>query len=147
MKHVDIYITHNMASLKAARAAYVYVICADTSKGNAACGEFGIEQDVTVNRINLYALRSALGHFIKPAEITIYTDSPVVAGAFNCGNLDKWIKNGFHTARGQLVSNTDLWRSIADRTCIHIINAVMTKEHAYTDWAQKTLLQKYGNAQ
>lgn len=38
MKHVDIYITHNMASLKAARAAYVYVICADTSKGNAACG-------------------------------------------------------------------------------------------------------------
>lgn len=58
-----------------------------------------------------------------------------------------WIENGFHTARGQMVSNADLWRGIADRTRIHIMNAVLTKEHAYTDWAQKILLQKYGNAQ
>ena len=147
MKHVDIYITHNMASLKAGRAAYVYVICAGTSRGDATCGEFGVEQDVTVNRINLYALRSALGNFTKPAEITVYTDSSVVAGAFNCGNLDTWIKNGFHTARGQMVSNADLWHEVADRTCRHIMNAVLTKEHLYTGWAHEALLKKYGKAQ
>ena len=35
MKHVDIFITHNMTGMKAERAAYVYVISAGTSKGEA----------------------------------------------------------------------------------------------------------------
>ncbi len=71
MKHVDIFITHNMTSLKARRAAYVYVIYALTSKGDATCSAFGMEQNVTVNRINLYAFCSALAHFTNPAEITV----------------------------------------------------------------------------
>jgi ribonuclease HI len=113
MKHVDIFITHNMTSLKARRAAYVYVIYALTSKGDATCSEFGMEQNVTVNRINLYAFCSALAHFTSPAEITVYTDSSVLASAFNCGNIDKWQKNGFQTARGRPLANADLWCRVA----------------------------------
>ena len=56
MKHVDIFITHNMTGMKAERAAYVYVISAGTSKGEATYTGFGVQQDATVNRINLAAL-------------------------------------------------------------------------------------------
>ena len=147
MKHVDIFITHNMTSLKARRAAYVYVIYALTSKGDATCSEFGMEQNVTVNRINLYAFCSALAHFTSPAEITVYTDSSVLAGAFNSGNIDKWQKNGFQTARGRPLANADLWRRAAQLIQGHLVSAVLTKQHQYTSWAETELIRKYGCAQ
>lgn len=147
MKHADIYITHNMTKLKAGYAAYVYVIYADTSKGRAECGGFGTGQDVTVNRINLLALRAALRHFNRPAEITVYTDSSTVAGAFNCNNIKQWRENGFNTARGRPLANADLWRSVSDLSQKHLVNAILTNRHQYTSWAEEELLKKYGKAQ
>lgn len=147
MKHADIFITHNMTCLKAGYAAYVYVIYADTSKGRAECGEFGTGQDVTVNRINLLALRSALKHFRSPAEITVYTDSSTVAGAFNCDSIRKWRQNDFKTARGRPLANADLWRSVADLAQKHLVDAILTKHHQYTNWADGELKKKYGRAQ
>lgn len=149
MKHADIFITHNIVNpcQKAGHAAYVYVIYADTSKGGATCGEFGAGQDVTVNRINLLALRSALKHFPRPAEITIYTDSGTVAGGFNRGSIKEWAKNGFKTSRGKSIANADLWRSVSDLAKKHLINAVQTKSHVYTNWAEDELRKKYGRAQ
>lgn len=147
MKHADIFITHNMISLKAGYAAYVYVIRADTSRGGATCGGFGTGQDVTINRINLLALRSALKRFRNPAEITVYTDSSTVAGAFNCNNIKSWTENGFKTARGRPLANADLWRSVSDLSRKHLINAVQTRCHKYTSWAEDELRKKYGRAQ
>ncbi len=147
MKHADIFITHNMVNLRAGYAAYVYVIYADTSKGGATCGEFGTGQDVTVNRINLLALRAALKHFPNSAEITVYTDSSTVAGAFNCDNIRSWRENGFQTARGRPLANADLWRSVADLSRKHLMNAVCTRYHKYTNWAEDELRKKYGRAQ
>jgi len=147
MKHADIFITHNMVSLKAGYAAYVYVILADTSRGEATCGEFGTGQDVTVNRINLLALRSALKHFHKPAEITVYTDSSTVAGAFNCDNIKSWRENNFKTARGRPLANADLWRGVSDLSRIHLINAVQARRHVYSNWAEDELMKKFGRAQ
>lgn len=147
MKHADIFITHNMTSLKAGHAAYVYVIYANSSKGEATCGRFGTGQDVTINRINLLALQAALKHFHNPAEITIYTDSSTVAGAFNCGNITQWRKNGFQTARGKPLANADLWRSIAELSQNHLVNAIFTKHHQYSNWAETELRRKYGKSQ
>lgn len=149
MKHADIFITHNITDpcRKAGQAAYVYVIYADTSMGAATCGEFGRGQDVTVNRINLLALRSALKHFPNPAEITIYTDSSTVAGAFNCNNIQQWRKNGFKTARKKPLANADLWRSVSDLAQKHLVNAVQTRCHKYTSWAESELRRKFGKAQ
>lgn len=147
MKHADIFITHNIKSVKAGYAAYVFVISANTSKGEATCGEFGTCQDVTVNRINLLALRSALRHFPKPAEITIYTDSTTVAGAFNCNNIGRWGENGFKTAHGRPLANADLWRGVSDLAQKHLINAVQTRCHTYSSWAEGELMRKFGRAQ
>lgn len=147
MKHADIFITHNMTGLKAGHAAYVYVIYADTSKGGAECGEFGTGQDVTVNRINLLALGAALKHFREPAEITVYTDSSTVAGAFNRGSIMQWRQNGFKTAKGKPLANADLWRGVAGLARGHLVNAVLTRHHQYTNWAEDELGKKYGRAQ
>ncbi len=147
MKHADIYITHNMKNVKAGYAAYVFVISADTTRGEATCGEFGTCQDVTVNRINLLALRAALRHFPKPAEITIYTDSSTVAGAFNCNNIGRWVENGFKTAHGKPLANADLWRGVSDLAQKHLINAVQTRHHTYSNWAEGELARKFGKAQ
>lgn len=147
MKHADIYITHNMTNVKAGYAAYVYVISAITSKGEATRGEFGTGRDVTVNRINLLALRSALGHFPNPAEITVYTDASTVAGAFNCDHIRHWRENDFKTARGRPLANADLWRSVADLTRKHLVNAILTRHHTYSDWAEDELRKKFGKAQ
>lgn len=147
MKHADIFITHNMTNLKAGYAAYVYVISAYTSRGEATCGEFGTGQDVTINRINLLALRSALKHFPNPAEITVYTDSSTVAGAFNCNHIKQWRLNDFKTARGRPLANADLWRSVADLTQKHLVNAILTRNHTYSNWAEDELHKKFGKAQ
>lgn len=147
MKHVDIYITHNLASIKSIRADYVYVICAETPKGEATLVEFGTDWDTTVNKINLSALESALGHFHSPAEITVYTDSPTLAGAFNCGNIKKWRENGFMTAKGKELVNADLWQQVAGQARRHIINAIHTRHHQYTNWAEAELAKKYGKAE
>ena len=147
MKHADIYITHNMTNLRAGYAAYVYVISADTSRGEATCGEFGTGQDVTPNRINLLALRSALKRFPKPAEITIYTDSATVAGAFNCNNIKRWMENEFKTAHGRPLANADLWRSVSNLAQGHLINAVKTRHHTYSNWASDELIRKFGRSQ
>ena len=148
MKHVDIFITHNMKNLRAVQAAYVYVIFSETSAGEATCGEFGtVQENVTINRINLLALISALKHFDKPAEITVYTDSSTVAGAFNCGNIRTWIKNGFQTARKKPLANADLWRRVAELTQGHLVNAILTNHHQFSNWADGELMRKYGKAQ
>ena len=147
MKHVDIYITHNMTSMKCRSAAYVYVICTATQRGDATYTEFGTEYDTTVNRINLSALSSALAHFRRPAEITVYTDSSTVAGAFNCGNIRKWKGNGFQTARGKPLANEDLWRRVAVRAQGHLVTAILTNRHQYTNWAVDELKKKFGSAQ
>ncbi len=147
MKHVDIFITHNMAGMKCRSAAYVYVISTHTSRGDATYTEFGTEYDTTVNRINLSALLSALKHFGRPAEITVYTDSSTVAGAFNCGNIRKWQQNGFRTARGKPLANEDLWRMVAEGMQGHLVNAILTNHHQYTNWAEDELRRKYGRAQ
>lgn len=147
MKHVDIYITHNMTHMKGSSAAYVYVICAGTSRGDATYVEFGTGQDTTVNRINLTALASALKHFHSPAEITVYTDSSTVAGAFNCGNIKKWVKNGFQTAKGKPLANDDLWRKVAGQTQKHLVNAILTNHHQYSNWAEEELARKYGRTE
>ncbi len=147
MKHVDIYITHNMTSMKCRSAAYVYVICTGTLRGDATYTEFGTEYDTTVNRINLSALVSALAHFRKPAEITVYTNSSTVAGAFNCGNIRKWQENGFQTAKGKPLANEDLWRRVAEGTQGHLVNAILTNHHQYTNWAEDELKKKFGRAQ
>lgn len=123
------------------------MIHTDTSAGAATCGGFGTGQDVTINRINLLALRSALKHFRKPAEITVYTDSATVAGAFNCGNIKTWQDNDFQTARKRPLANADLWRSVSDLARGHLIDAIQTKDHVYTSWADTELRRKYGKAQ
>lgn len=147
MKHADIFITHNMTGLKAEHAEYVYVIHADTTMGAATCGEFGSGQDVTINRINLLALRSALQHFHNSSEITVYTDSSTVAGAFNCDNIRQWRENGFQTARGKTLANEDLWRNVSDLAQKHLINAIFTKHHQYSSWAESELRRKYSKVQ
>ena len=147
MKHVDIFITHNMTGMKAGRAAYAYVISAGTSKGEATYTGFGVHQDATVNRINLAALKSALEHFHSPAEITVYTDSSTIAGAFNCGNLKAWENNGFQTAKKKPLANAELWRRIAELVRRHLVNVILTRRHQYTDWAERELERKYGKPQ
>lgn len=147
MKHVDIFITHNMTNMKAKWAAYVYVICAETPKGDATYTGFGTENDVTVNRVNLLAVESALKHFHSSAEITIYTDSSTIAGAFNCNNIKTWEANGFHTARGKPLANVDLWYKVSELTQKHLVNAVMTRQHQFKNWAKDELNKKYGKTQ
>lgn len=64
----------------------------------------------TNNRMELFAVISALGALKEPCEVKVHSDSSYVVDAFNKKWIDGWQKNGWKTADKKPVENQDLWR-------------------------------------
>ena len=64
----------------------------------------------TNNRMELFAVISALGALKEPCIVRVHSDSSYVVNAFNLGWIDAWQKNGWKTADKKPVENQDLWR-------------------------------------
>lgn len=64
----------------------------------------------TNNRMELFAVISALGALKEPCNVRVHSDSSYVVNAFNNGWIDGWQKNGWKTADKKPVENQDLWR-------------------------------------
>ena len=79
---------------------------------------FGHENDSTSNRMELKASVEALEKAAsilrgEKRTIVLFTDSMYVINGIT-HRLEVWRRNGFITATGKPVVNTDLWRELAD---------------------------------
>ena len=64
----------------------------------------------TNNRMELFAVISALGALKEACQVHVHSDSSYVVDAFNKGWITIWQKNGWKTADKKPGENQDLWR-------------------------------------
>ncbi len=64
----------------------------------------------TNNRMEIFAVISALGMLKESCAVDVYSDSSYVVDSFEKRWIDAWISRGWKTADNRPVENQDLWR-------------------------------------
>ncbi len=92
----------------------------------------GSMSGTTNNRMEVFALISALGKLKMPCKIEVYSDSAYLVNAFNLGWIENWQKNGWKTADKKKVENQDLWMLLllTIKKGKHMIHLNKVKGHA-----------------
>ena len=70
----------------------------------------GFIPHTTSNRMELFAVISALGALKEPCIVDIYSDSAYVVNAFAQHWIENWQRNGWKTSEKKPVENMDLWQ-------------------------------------
>jgi len=70
----------------------------------------GSMPQTTNNRMEVFALISALGKLKTRCQITVYSDSAYLVNAFNEHWLENWQRRDWKNSEGKPVENQDLWR-------------------------------------
>lgn len=66
--------------------------------------------NTTNNRMELFAVISALGALKEPCTVDVYSDSTYVVNAFVQNWIGNWQENGWLTSAKKPVENSDLWK-------------------------------------
>ena len=106
--------------------------------GWAAVLRFGIHEKelsgsmphTTNNRMEVFAVISALGALKERCHVRIHSDSAYVVNAFRQGWLDSWQRKGWKTADGKPVENQDLWRLMVIVVQKHQVEFIKVAGHA-----------------
>ena len=106
--------------------------------GWAAVLRFGIHEKemsgsmphTTNNRMEVFAVISALGALKERCHVRIHSDSTYVVNAFQKGWLDNWQKRGWKTSDGKPVENQDLWRLLLIVVRKHEVEFIKVPGHA-----------------
>lgn len=132
----------------------VTICSAGTCIGNAGPGGYGVVLQygrhtkelsdgyrlTTNNRMALMAAIKALEALKMPCEVTLYTDSELLANGFNKGLIDKWRQQGWKR-RDRQVLNADLWRRLDKLKHEHVITVIKLEGDAgITDIKQASSL-------
>lgn len=70
----------------------------------------GHMSDTTNNRMELFAVISALGALKEPCTLDVYSDSSYLVNAFQEDWIGNWQGNGWMTSAKKSVENSDLWK-------------------------------------
>lgn len=70
----------------------------------------GSMPQTTNNRMEVFALISALGKLKTRCDVTVYSDSAYLVNAFNEHWLENWQRRGWKNSEGKPVENQDMWR-------------------------------------
>lgn len=106
--------------------------------GWAAVLRFGVHEKelsgsmphTTNNRMEVFAVISALGALKERCHVRIHSDSAYVVNAFKQGWLDNWQKRGWKTSDGKPVENQDLWRLLLIVVRKHEVEFIKVPGHA-----------------
>ena len=91
---------------------------------------FGGEENTTNNRMELFALISALQALkVTGLNINIYSDSSYLVNCFKNRWYDSWQKNGWKTSKKTPVENRELWEQLISLLAPHTVNFFLVKGH------------------
>lgn len=140
LKHVDIYITHNVKGFKSRHGVYGYTLVYITAKGEArTLVDYGAVGETTQNCIILEALEKALGRLNTACEVTVYEDSKYIANVFDFNYMARWQANDYRNAKGGKIVDADKWHRIALLSRTHVIKAEYFTHHRFTDSMQQEI--------
>lgn len=145
LKHVDIYITHNVRGFKTEHGTYGYTLAFQKQDGELkTIQDYASVGETTQNGIILTALEKALGRMNTSCEITIYEDSKYIANMFAMGQLKTWYLNDFCNAQGKKVVDADKWRRIEELCRQHIVTVEFYTHHELTDQIKYEIEKRTG---
>lgn len=106
--------------------------------GWAAVLRFGVHEKelsgsmphTTNNRMEVFAVISALGALKERCHVRIHSDSTYVVNAFQQHWLDNWQRRGWKTSDGKPVENQDLWRLLLIVMRKHEVEFIKVPGHA-----------------
>ncbi len=86
----------------------------------------------TNNRMEVFAVISALGALKEPCRVEVYSDSAYTVNAFNQHWIDNWQRNGWLNSEKKPVENSDLWKLLLQIIKIkkHEVSFFKVKGHA-----------------
>ena len=82
------------------------------------------------NRMEVFAVISALGALKERCHVRVHSDSTYVVNAFQQGWLANWQRRGWKTSDGKPVENQDLWRLMAIVVKKHEVEFIKVPGHA-----------------
>ena len=94
----------------------------------------GAEDNTTNNRMELFAVISALECLKEPCEVTLYSDSAYTVNSFVNGWVYSWEKSGWKKADNKPVLNVDLWQRLLALTRTHKVEFIKVKGHADNEY-------------
>ncbi|MGN0812714.1 MAG: ribonuclease HI [Candidatus Coproplasma sp.] len=94
----------------------------------------GAEDNTTNNRMELFAVISALECLKEPCEVTLYSDSAYTVNSFLNGWVYSWEKSDWKKADNKPVLNVDLWQRLLALTRIHKVEFIKVKGHADNEY-------------
>lgn len=86
--------------------------------------------NTTNNRMELFAVISALGALKEPCRVEVYSDSAYTVNAFAQHWIDNWQKNGWLNSEKKPVENADLWKLLLILMKKHDVSYFKVKGHA-----------------
>ena len=145
LKHVDIYITHNVRKFKTEHGTYGYTLAFQKQDGELRTIEdYASVGETTQNGIILTALEKALGRMNTSCEITIYEDSKYIANMFAMGQLKTWHVNDYCNAKGKKIVDADKWQEIEKLCRRHVVTVEFYTHHPLTDHMQYEIRKRIG---
>lgn len=106
MQQVDIFLITSSHAPKLKKAWYRYIL---VCQGKTLEKRSEI-QDVTGHQLVMKCAVAALQRMIRPAMITIHTDSYYLANGH--GKMAGWKTAGWKRENGQALKNVDLWQQL-----------------------------------
>lgn len=106
MQQVDIFLITSSHAPKLKKAWYRYIL---VCQGKTLEKRSEI-QDVTGHQLVMECAVAALQRMIRPAVITIHTDSYYLANGH--GKIAGWKTAGWKRENGQALKNMDLWKDL-----------------------------------
>lgn len=110
----------------------------------------GFEVETTNNRMELLAVIKGVEALKESCDLTIYSDSQYVVGAFNQGWINTWVSNNWRAADKKEVKNPDLWQKLIKLLENHMVSFVKVKGHSdneYNNRCDKIAVDEYKNYQ
>lgn len=115
---VEIYLF--LSKISAGKAAYSYRL--ECKRLNHITTGGGSLENTDIYRLPLTCAIEALGHMLRPAEITIYTDSQKLVNLHRY--LKAWADNNWKKADGKTLKNADLWQQLCEKEQDHEIQYI-----------------------
>ena len=145
LKHVDIYITHNVRGFRTEHGTYGYILAFRNKEGELRkIEDYASVGEVTQNSIVLTALVKALERMRESCEITIYEDSRYISNMFAMGQLKTWYLNDFCNAQGKKIVDADKWKKVEELCRQHVVTVEYYTRHQFTDHMMDEIKQKTG---
>ncbi|MGN1060465.1 MAG: ribonuclease HI [Candidatus Coproplasma sp.] len=94
----------------------------------------GAEENTTNNRMELFAVISALECLKEPCEVTLYSDSAYTVNSFLNGWVYEWEKSDWKKADKKPVLNSDLLKRLLSLTKTHKVEFIKVKGHADNEY-------------